>query len=239
MSIRALRYASFLGAPQFMTTEVAITSLIEIAKTAEVAIVSLIEIGKKLHNMSPVVAIFISLLALGFTIFSFWYQNTRQGKIQLIGPQFISGRYSNRKLEIKIPVVFRNTGPRPIVLSGLRLQCPTSDHEYLLWLGFSNNPLNNDFEFKRPVVVKGFEAVERILFFQRENVASSSGSCEVELIGIDSTKSNWGSLKKFKLHTPKIGWSDQFSIIDIMGGLQTGEKIQGDAQHCGPRDAER
>ncbi len=94
-----------------------------------------------------------------------------------------------------------------------------------MWLAFSNNPLKDDIEFKRPVVVKGFEAIERILFFQRENVESSTGSCEVELIGIDSTKSNWQSLTKFKLPTPTLGWSDQLMIIDIMGGLETGEQI--------------
>lgn len=175
--------------------------------------------------MTDDVAIFISVLSLVFTIFSYWYQNTRQGKIQLIGPQFIGGQYSNRTLVIKIPVVFRNTGPRPIVLSGLRLRCPTSDHGDLMWVGFSTDSVMNNFEFKRPVIVKGFEAVERILFFQKVDVESSSGSCEVELIGIDSTKSNWQSLTKFKLLTPTLGWSDQLMIIDIMGGLETGEQI--------------
>jgi hypothetical protein len=179
--------------------------------------------------MTAKVAIFLSLLALSFSIFSFWWLNARQGKLLVIGPQYVFGRYSSGTLAIEIPLVLRNTGPRAIVLSGLRLRFPSSDREDLVWVGFSENPIKGDLEFKRPIVVKGFDAVEKILFFHRARVANPTGGCDAELIAIYSPKPNWQSLSKFKMPSSGDGWSDHFTGVDIVGGLQTGELIEGDA----------
>lgn len=179
--------------------------------------------------MIDIVAILLSLFALIFSVFSFWWLNARQGKLLVIGPQYVFGRYSSGKLAIEIPLVFRNTGPRAIVLSGIRLRFPSSDHEDLVWVGFSHNPTKGDVEFKRPIVVKGFDAVEKILFFHREKVTNPTGVCDAELIGIYSPKPIWQSLSKFKMPSGDDGWSDRFTGVDIVGGLETGEFIEGKA----------
>ena len=186
--------------------------------------------------MTAELAIFLSLLAIcfslfafRFSLFSFWWLNARQGNLRVIGPQYVFGRYSNGILAIEIPLVLSNTGPKAIVVSGLRLQFPLSDREDLVWVGFSDNPIKGYLEFKRPIVVKGFDAVERILFFQGEKVENPTSGCDAELIGIFSPKQKWRSLSKFKMPSSRGGWSDHFTGLDIMGGLQTGELVEGGA----------
>jgi len=85
-------------------------------KTAETAVKDC-----KLFETSEI-ALFLSIFAIGFTIFSFWWLNVRRGKLVATDPQHVFGRFESPTLEIKLPFALENTGPRAIVVSVFRLR---------------------------------------------------------------------------------------------------------------------
>lgn len=170
------------------------------------------------------IALGMSFVAIGFTIFSFWWINARRGSLIALSPQYVFGRYKSSTLAIQLPIVFQNTGAQTIVISGIRVRFVEEDREDLLWVGFSTNPLHGDLSFKKPVILKRFDATEMIIYFQREKVNNQLKSEKVQLEAIWSGKSSWRVLSSFTLPSSKEGWNDNFSGIDIIGGVDSGDK---------------
>ena len=70
-----------------------------------------------------ITALFISTLALLFTIFSFWWMNWRRGKI-IVGPPrsfAATSKSQDDLLIIQLPLVFYNDGAASQVIQNLRL----------------------------------------------------------------------------------------------------------------------
>ncbi|MFQ5857385.1 MAG: hypothetical protein ACE5LU_17400 [Anaerolineae bacterium] len=67
-------------------------------------------------------ALIISILALLFTVFSFWWMNWRKGKLHVGSPRgFAAFGSMERKMVLEFPFVFFNDGPIPIIVQSLRL----------------------------------------------------------------------------------------------------------------------
>ena len=74
-------------------------------------------------TMQPWLAPVIAAIALGFTLFSFWWMNWRPGSLQ-VGDfeHFAVGKTTTDDVNIvTLPVILYNTGARPVVLESLRL----------------------------------------------------------------------------------------------------------------------
>ncbi len=175
--------------------------------------------------MKDYLPLILSACAVSFTIGSFWWLNARLGKLVTNGPQYCFGSFDNEKLAIQLPVVFENTGPKPIVISALRLRFLYAHRDHLVWVGFSENPLKPNVEFKSPIAVKGFGAIGKTLYFHREGVKNLTTEQEVQLEGIWSNKNSWRVLATFKLPASTEGWEPHFTGIDIIGGIATGERF--------------
>ena len=81
-----------------------------------------------MQDMSNLVAIFVSCLALLFTVFSFWWMHWRPGKLKVGNLQhFAAGRgrvgYPDEPNAwfIGLPLILFNVGASPLVLESLRL----------------------------------------------------------------------------------------------------------------------
>jgi hypothetical protein len=74
-------------------------------------------------------AVFISILALLFTILSFWWMNWRPGNLVVGKPRsFAIARSTGREtLTLGIPLVFFNRGAMPVLVQNLRLSLLESD----------------------------------------------------------------------------------------------------------------
>jgi len=75
-----------------------------------------------LDSQTTVTPFVVSILALLFTTFSFWWMNWRRGTIRVTSPATYAAFVSPDKLLIEFPFVFFNTGAVPIVIDDLRLQ---------------------------------------------------------------------------------------------------------------------
>lgn len=63
----------------------------------------------------------VAACALTFTIGSFWWLNARQGALRSYTPHSFAATVTPSKTLIRLPLVFFNTGPKPIIVQNLRL----------------------------------------------------------------------------------------------------------------------
>jgi len=116
-------------------------------------------------------ALIISVLALLFTIFSFWWMNWRVGKLNVSAPRSYAAFGSLKdKMILEFPFVFFNEGPMPITVQNLRLifSGEKQSHPLIFMATVKelDNPENRTFATQFPV--HGREALLLICEFQRE-----------------------------------------------------------------------
>src|SRR5215216_5408341 len=66
----------------------------------------------------------IALMALIFTVASFWWLQARQGNLRSYEPHTFGFYRQPNKVRLRFPLVFYNTGPKPIVVQDMRLSFP-------------------------------------------------------------------------------------------------------------------
>jgi hypothetical protein len=66
----------------------------------------------------------IAILALLFTIASFWWLQARQGRLRTYEPYFLAYARTPNKALLRFPLVLFNTGAKPLVILDLRLSFP-------------------------------------------------------------------------------------------------------------------
>jgi len=70
------------------------------------------------------IALVISILALAFTTFSFWWMNWRKGSLEIGNIRTYAAVSSINELLIEIPIIFFNPGALPVLTENLRLTFP-------------------------------------------------------------------------------------------------------------------
>ena len=157
------------------------------------------------ENQMEIAAIFISVLALGFTMYSFWWMNWRRGDILIGDPRTFAACSSGALFIMEFPLVFYNAGPRPILIENLRLIFP---HE-----GESSEPLffnavvkklgkDEGREFATQFPLDGNTAIRKICEFQRRpaNFVFEAREYKVELQASLNDRKEWETLKTFSLN---------------------------------------
>lgn len=72
---------------------------------------------------SDIVSMLIAMLALLFTIGSFWWLNSRRGRLHLVGiPRIFAVSTANKRLHLNVPLSLYNSGPTPVWASNLKLR---------------------------------------------------------------------------------------------------------------------
>jgi len=75
-------------------------------------------------------SLFISILALLFTVGSFFWIQVRRGRLRSYTPFAYAAAFTAQKLVIVLPVVLHNPGPAPIVVLDLRLRIWKTDEQF-------------------------------------------------------------------------------------------------------------
>ncbi|MET4924420.1 hypothetical protein P3L51_19020 [Streptomyces sp. PSRA5] len=79
----------------------------------------------------------VAACALLFTIASFWWLNARQGLLKSYAPHSFAAAVTGSKTLIRIPLIFFNTGPKPIIVQNLRLVFPSVERDGVIVLPWS------------------------------------------------------------------------------------------------------
>ena len=161
--------------------------------------------GKRYRYMDYT-AIIISISALGFTVFSFWWMNWRRGKIRLgSNLRSYAACASPNRLLIELPLIFFNTGAVPLVVENLRLYFPkiTEENKYLFFnavvakLGTDENRC-----FAKPFSIHAGDVLEVICEFQNTSTSFKfeESDYEFEIHALLGHKEEWGTLKKYTIN---------------------------------------
>jgi hypothetical protein len=120
-------------------------------------------------------AIIISISALVFTVFSFWWMNWRKGKIRLgSNLRSCAACASQNNLLIELPLIFFNTGAVPLVVENLRLHFPNiTEENKCLFFNATVAKLGTDEDrgFAKPFSVRGGDVLEMICEFQNTSTS--------------------------------------------------------------------
>ena len=150
-------------------------------------------------------AIFISLLALGFTTYSFWWMNWRRGDILIGDPRTYAACSTGTSLMIEFPLVFYHSGPRPVLIENLRLVFPHEGTEAEpLFFNAVVDKLGTDDgrEFATQFPLQGNTAVRKICEFHRRpaNFTFEVTKYQIELQVSLNDRKEWETIKTFVLN---------------------------------------
>jgi hypothetical protein len=89
------------------------------------------------------ISVMIGCLALAFTVGSFWWLNARQGHLMTFAPHSFAAAATTERSRLRLPLVFYNTGAKPIVVQNLRLWFPGTDRTVLAWIATRSQLMPN------------------------------------------------------------------------------------------------
>lgn len=152
----------------------------------------------------------ISILALLFTVFSFWWMNWRTGKLRVGAPRTYAAIGSQTgKMVLEFPFVFFNDGPMPIIVQNLRLVFSDETEPRPLNFIATVKKLGGDEgrSFATQFPVRGREAILMICEFQREpgGMEFEERSYSIELQAILGDGKPWKCICCFYLNvSPRV-----------------------------------
>jgi hypothetical protein len=145
-------------------------------------------------------ALIISILALGFSGFAFWWLNCRPGKLHVGTPPTYAGHIGSDKLLLEFPFVFFNKGAKTVVIDNLRLRL--LDGKPLRFVATVDR-LGTDAgrAVAGPFFVGAGQAVRMICEFQRNPGGSlpTAGLHTVRLEGRLNGRGGWKLIREFPL----------------------------------------
>jgi hypothetical protein len=156
--------------------------------------------------MASAVSLAIGVLALLFTIASFWWLNARRGRLRCAAPHAYGMAATPQVFLLRLPLALYNTGARAIVVRDLRCWFPESRQVLPLpWRTTRRTlrPESGDVEdFPTPFPVRGREAVPVIPEFGGPfpgfTLDAGSHRCLVEIL--ENDRDSWRVLLDFELH---------------------------------------
>lgn len=119
-----------------------------------------------------------AVLALLFTVSSFWWIQVRRGRLRCYISHAYSGAFAPDRLVLVIPIVFHNPAPAPLVVTDLRLRINgpangTRDDSDVLpirlrWIAShaAVYPQNETRTFAAAFAVDGRKAIDKFIEFQ-------------------------------------------------------------------------
>jgi len=149
-------------------------------------------------------SLIVSLSALAFTIFSFYWLNFRRGKLVVARPRTFAclGGSQRARAHVYLPLIFSNSGAAHLVVENLRLvflESPLMPFSFIATvarLGTSENR-----HFATPFSIKGREAVALICEFQREHqLVFEAKRYDLRLDFRFSGEDDWRTAAEFSLH---------------------------------------
>lgn len=155
--------------------------------------------------------LFISIIALLFSISSFWWIHWRRGKIVVSFPIKFSLNFNSnsKKLIIGLPLVFYNNGASSIIVNNLRLKLFDRNHKEQL-LHFNNTFLDLETDRERQLgyafPIEGRKSYSKVFVFMKSGIDFEipNEKLKVNLQAQVNNDYKWIELLKISLLTPEI-----------------------------------
>ncbi|MFD3480573.1 hypothetical protein [Streptomyces sp. NPDC058695] len=161
----------------------------------------------------------VSVSALLFTVASFWWLNARQGRLESWEPHSFAAIVRGSMIRLRLPLVFHNSGAKPIIVQDLRLSFPDepASHLPLLWTSSASRLQpgpDEESELPTGFVVAGREARKLFIEFEApfSGVVPEARDYKVRIQVRVGHRKGWRSLLTFTLRTTNIVHPDQYTV---------------------------
>lgn len=161
--------------------------------------------------------VLIAVLALLFTVASFWWVNARPGRLVGSIPTTFALFLDSTTAKFRIPVIIYNTGARTTVVEALRLAIVHSDKEPLEWVttGTRLRPIKGEKDdFAAPFPIDGRRAVQIFPDFKESPPSWRPEPGSTHLLAVQAYtlgKRQWRTIVEFPLTVPAENW-DRFLV---------------------------
>ena len=153
--------------------------------------------------VSPWLPLAVSLVALAFTILTFWWTNLRKGKLQVGYPRTFAATTQRSRVMVLLPLSLRNTGPISIGVRALRLQLSQDSHHCTLHHVRTRTAMRleeSSVDFATNFVVDGRQTLLRLAEFEAADAFTfSAGRVEASLEVLLEDSKRWRGLRTFAL----------------------------------------
>jgi hypothetical protein len=162
----------------------------------------------------PQPAVVISVLALAFTLFSFWWMNWRPGKLVVTDPRSYAAISIENKIILEIPLVFFNHGATPIIVHNLRLRLDGVNQALAFNAVVEKLGDHSERQFASQFAVRPREAVSLICEFQSpaEGFTFECKDYRAILDWAEGSSREWKHLADFPI---KVAQSDLMTINSV------------------------
>lgn len=154
----------------------------------------------------PVAAFLLTLLAVAFTIGSFWWMQLRRGRLEVSDPSSFAMSSSPTLFVLRLPMTIRNTGAKTLVIEDMRLRFTDRIQPLPLpWrrvMSHLRPDTNETAALPSPVVLAGRSAVVLFAEFGAPMASSDypgNGVHQVQIEAVVADRKGWQDLKRFGL----------------------------------------
>lgn len=150
------------------------------------------------------VALALSIFALAFTLFSFWWMNWRKGFLEISNIRTYAAVSSQNTLMIELPIVFFNPGALPVLVNNLRLIFPDhgGPHTALCFTATTEKLGTNEGRaMATPFAIHKGQALLKICEFQRirSGFVFETQNYEIAIEALMGEAVEWKVIKTFQL----------------------------------------
>lgn len=177
----------------------------------------------------PYAAVSVALLALAFTIGSFWWLHARTGPLRTYRPDGFAASIGGRYSTLRIPLVLHNTGAAATVVLGLRLRFVDTG-EVLDWEGIcpALEPKPGEArDFSQPVAVAGRSTRELVAAFNGTlpGVVPEGRPYDIAVEGRTGRK-GWHSIATFDLRLENLLHPGRYIVFSNVAGYHDADQLR-------------
>lgn len=154
-----------------------------------------------------ILSVFIALLALGFSVGSFWWIHARSGSLITYPVVAFAGAVSGSEFQVRIPVVIHNSGAAPAVVRAMKLTYVGTDGQVHTMQSQTFlktiDPSNSHSDFVHAFAVPGRTVETKyVKFLEAGKPRIAPGKETVFVLHIlRDENEGWTGLKSIKVHT--------------------------------------
>lgn len=152
--------------------------------------------------------VLIAVVALLFTVASFWWLNARSGRLVGSTPTTFAMFFDNSTARFRIPVIVYNTGAKTTVVESLRLAIVRSDNGPLEWVttGTRLRPIEGEKDdFAAPFAIEGRRAIQIFPDFKETPPSwtpQPGSTLQMAIEAYTLGKRQWRTVVEFPLAVP-------------------------------------
>jgi len=157
----------------------------------------------------------ISVLALFFSIFGFWWTHWRTGRLIVSSPRSFMAAETNEKIIVELPLSFYNEGAAAIVIDNLLLRARQQNISRLFRFEYTRDELGGEtHHWATQLALAGREAVMKVFSFQvtKGETNLSAGTWDCALFAKLNNELGYREVSRFKLNVSRL--TSSFSAID-------------------------